>query len=43
MRKASGKPRWLLAPCLVILLASIGLAADSKSQRKPEEKKLSII
>lgn len=40
MRQASGKPRWLLAPCLVILLASIGLAADSKSQLKPEEKKV---
>ena len=40
MLQATGKHRWLLAQCLVFLLAGFGLAADRKGQLKPEEKKV---
>lgn len=40
MQQASSKRLWLLAPCVVLLLAGVGLASDRKGQLKPEEKKV---
>src|SRR5215208_1355818 len=40
MQHVSSKRLWLLAPCVVLLRAGVGLASERKGQLKPEEKKV---
>jgi hypothetical protein len=40
MQQALSKRLWLLAPCVVLLSATFGIASDRKDQLKPEEKKV---